>query len=385
MKTKKIFLALSLLVSVGLLTQCEKYGDRGGGGTPDDDSDRPEWAGGNTDDNIHSKGNDDSGTTRGGDYGDLYVLFRDLDNSGVPELVEIDGEYYVQPLDVDGYIVERYSAENTEDEELWGELIDPTAVIEVDFGRLNIVRSPTSVLDQAYEEALKVLDPDNADLHPVTISLDFCGRLTSHYFNEDLGEYVDKTIDSPRENMAIYRTIMQGLDPDDMPSYLAGLNPLSVAASCFAAGSDKTGTVDVDEMIYINGFMNCYGNSPIINEDELDFEGNPKQYYNFHAPLFEYNREETYNNRYIQFNVWDGVYDPGNPDNIFSIWEVFEYTGFDWKGIGDRPQFTYVWGGDLGNTSVEGFAMAVDDAVQVLDFVHGDSNIEFVPGYTPTP
>ena len=393
MKTKKIFLALSLIVSVGLLTQCEKYGGRGGGGTPeaDPDSDRPAWAGGNTDDNIHSKGNDDSGTTRGGDYGDLYQLLRslyadeveDLLGSGVPIMLEIAGEYYVQPVGNDGLPLEL----NEE-----GELVDATQALEVEFGRLNIVRSPTSVLDQALVEALKVLDPDNGS---ATITQDFCGRLTSTYL--DGAETIVKTIDSPRENMAIYRTIMQDLT-DERLAFLNNtaegedpLDPLMVAASCFAGGSDKTGTVDLDEVVYINGFMNCTGNNPILNEWEFDFNQDNKYYYNFEEPViygdpYEYDREATYGNRYIQFLVWNDEYFPDDENGnsggpVFSILNIME--GLDtWHGIGEKPEFTYEWG-VASNTSVEGFAMAVDDAVQVLDFVHGDSNVRFMPDYTP--
>jgi len=45
----------------------------------------------------------------------------------------------------------------------------------------------------------------------------------------------------------------------------------------------------------------------------------------------------------------------------------------------DRGLFMYRWGLDDYLTHVDGFAAAVDDAVQVLEFVHGDSNIEFLP------
>jgi hypothetical protein len=384
MKPNKILIALSLIVSVGLLTQCEKYGDHGGPTEPDPDSDRPEWAGGNTDNNPHIKGNDDSGTTRGGDYGDLYVLYRDLDNSGVPFMLEINGEYYVQPLDEDGYLIERYSNEDapgevyTENEDQWGELVNPTAVQEVDFGRLNIVRSPTSVLNQALGEALKVLDPDNGDVYPATISLDFCGRLTSEYFNEELNEWVVKTIDSPRENMAIYRTIMQDLT-DDRLAFLGTLDPLTIAASCFAAGSDKTGTVDVDEVVYINGFMDCEGNNAIPNENDYDFNNEQNYYYNFDEPgegqsAFSYNRAEAYGARWLSIktlfpnNTWD--------EEVITVLEAMENRGL----------FTERWD-EMGTlTPVESFAKAVDDAVQVLDFVHGDSNIDFLPdGPPPTP
>ena len=342
MKPNKIFFALSLIVSVGLLTQCEKYGDRGGPKPPDDDSDRPAWAGGNTDVNPHSKGNDDSGTKKGGDYGDLYILDRDV--NGVPNMVQVveGGEWFVQPIAEDGSHVEL----NEE-----GEVVNPEEAQEVEFGRLNLVRSPTSVLDQGLSEALKVLAAPGA-----VISLDFCGRLTSTYPDGD--EVIVKTIDSPRENMAIYRTIMQNLN-DERLAFLGDLDPLTIAASCFAAGSDKTGTVDIDEVVYINGFMDCVGLEPIPNLHE-----NNKEYFNFTG--FQYNRG-VYADRILKIITLngDGTYD----ETFESVLDAMESRGL----------FTAAWPGDEYLTEVEGFAWAVDDAVQVLDYVHGDSNVEFVP------
>ena len=361
MKTKKIFLALSLIVSVGLLTQCEKYGGRGGIPDPDEDSDRPEWAGGDTDANDHIKGNDDSGSTRGGDYGDLYELWRTED--GVPIMWQEPTtlEYYVQPVGINS-LGDPYPLPLNEE----GELDDPTLATGVEFGRLNIVRSPTSVLDQALSEALKALAAPGAE-----ITLDFCGRLTSTY--DDGTETIVKTIDSPRENMAIYRTIMQDLT-DVRLAFLFGdpyyFDPLTIAASCFAAGSDKTGTVNIDEVVYINGFMECTGNNEILNLHDLDFSNEQNYYYNFTEPMlgeaqFQYNRG-VYATRNLEITTLDG-----NGNYTIEVETVLD-------AMENRGLFTHAWGGsDL--TQVEGFACAIDDAVQVLDFVHESDLVVFLP------
>lgn len=350
----------------------------------DDDSDAPVWAGGNTDANPHINRNEDSGTTRGGDYGDLYVLRRDLNGVPVLTTVDVDGdgiisdkEYFVQPVDADGndILLDQY-----------GEVPEGAPVIEVDFGRLNIVRSPESVLDQAFEEAMKVLTAEGA-----VISLDFCGRLTSTYTDPLTGETIVKTIDSPRENMAIYRNIMRnmftnrlgflGEDPNNF-------DPLQIAASCFAAGSDKTGTVIIDEVVYINGFLDCIGLNPILNEHEYDNDYDNKWYWNYgdydgDGNQYRYNRD-VYADRYIQFLVWGDTYYPVDENGvsespyIFSIKRVME-------GLVDgQERFTYQWKhGTQYETHVKGFALAIDDAVQVLEFIHGNSNILFLPNYVP--
>ena len=324
----------------------------------DEDSDRPDWAGGNTDDNIHSKGNDDSGTTRGGDYGDLYQLLRT--ENGVPIMwqEETTLEWYVQPVGADGLPLEL----NAE-----GELDDPTLATEVEFGRLNIVRAPQSVLDQAFAESMKVLKAPDA-----VISLDFCGRLTSTYPDPISGEIIVKTIDSPRENMALYQCIMKEMFTNrlgflgDPPN---SFDPLTIAASCFAAGSDKTGTVDIDEVVYINGFIDCIGLNEILNEYEN------KYYFNFSEPIlgdaqFQYKRG-VYADRYLKIISLNG--DGTYSEEIKSVLDAMEDAGL----------FTYKWGLEEYLTKVNGFAAAVDDAVQVLDYVHGDSNVEFLPDHMP--
>ena len=345
-----------------------------GPGEGDDDSDRPPWAGGNTNDNPHIKGNDDSGTTRGGDYGDLYVL--DRDEIGKPNMtwvdldlnnLESDDEFFVQPVDINGLPLDLDGE---------GGLVDPTKAIPVDFGRLNIVRSPQSVIDQALREALKVINAGDE------FTLDFCGRLS--IWNNGI---LTKTIDSPRENMAMYQELMNNAFGGQLGALASsGIDPYLLASSCFAAGSDKTGTINIDEVVYVNGFKDCLGDNPVLNEHEYDFNNEPKYYWDFGTcdgtgGPFTYTRD-IFKDRMIQFLVWDNEYFPvdenGNSDGPdFSIYDIFE-GGVVYKGPGERPEFTYRWS-EHDHDFVEGFTLAADDAVQVLDFVHGDSNIRFLP------
>lgn len=373
MKTLNLFKLFCFLFSLGLLTQCEKNGTPGGGiPVPDEDSDRPEWAGGNTDANDHNK-KDEGGTTGGsaGEYGDLLVLYRDI--NGVPYMTARDAdedgliqddEYFVQPL----------SASTGEPIELdaYGEIPLGSDPIPVDFGRLNIVRSPQSVLDQALAEALKVINAGEK------FSLDYCGRLTIWNTDaiEDSPTYgtliITKTIDSPRENMAIYQEIMNKGFSEKLAKLVdTGIDPFMLAASSFAGGSDKTGTVNIDEVVYINRFIDCLGCCPIDNDYEYDFDGAIKQYFNFgelqggNNP-FTYNRVTTYSDRMLKILIL-------NADGTYNYEEVSVLDAMEYRGL-----FMYRWAGDP-LTHVDGFAAAVDDAVQVLEYVHGDSNIEFLP------
>ena len=115
----------------------------------EEDSDRPAWAGTSGRDGKPGRGNVASGTKKGDIFGDMYVLLRD--ENGVPILKEItlaDGTkiYVVQPVDADG---------NPLPLDAEGNLINPDLATAVDLGRLNVGRSPRTVLSSQYEEVLK--------------------------------------------------------------------------------------------------------------------------------------------------------------------------------------------------------------------------------------
>ena len=95
---------------------------------------------------------------------------------------------------------------------LWTDLVQA-----VDFGRMNIGRSPEAVLQAHFDEAISTINsPDTVD-----IKLDAAGRLllTKNVYDElrvdpDTGEplligTVEKAIDSPLENLALYVKLMK--------------------------------------------------------------------------------------------------------------------------------------------------------------------------------
>lgn len=372
MKWKFLLQIFSMALVIALFSQC-KYGPDGmpgPGELPGDDTDRPNWAGGNTGENPHNK-KPGEGTMGGSkDYGDLVVLLRDLD--GVPEMLlfeEYDEEgvptgetfWVYQPIDATtGLPVEL---------DMYGEVPEGALLIEVDFGRLDIVRSPETVLDQALDEVLLAMSQGDR------FTQDFCGRLS--IWN---GDVLVKTIDSPRESMAIYREIMRnGGGWGDLSSIGSSINSLDLAAASFAAGSDKTGTIMIDEVEYVNAMLKIPGTLL----DELG-----KEYFNYGG--FGYSKQAAFGSKMIQFLVWNNVYYPvdENGDSegpVFSVWQIFDDPSVQYLGINPRPEFRLR---DEGN--VAGFTAAADDAVQVLEFVHGDSNIRYLPNYpegvkTPAP
>ncbi|WP_211250366.1 hypothetical protein, partial [Fodinicurvata fenggangensis] len=168
-------------------------------GEDEEDSDRPDWAGQSGRDGKPGNPNQTSGISKGGLYGDLFVILRDdngvpilyvwedQDGDGVPDTAVQSDDGYPQPVDAEGNLIPL----NEE-----GEPVSDENVTEIEFSRLNIARSPTRVLSSRYLEAITLIN--QAD----ELSLDSAGRLVITVDGES------RTIDSPLENLAIYVELM---------------------------------------------------------------------------------------------------------------------------------------------------------------------------------
>lgn len=298
--------------------------------SPSEDSDRPIWAGvkgGKAGGGGQPTG---AGTKKGDLFGDMVVLLRDA--NGVPilnadGLVQViafiyDSNGNLIPLtNPDGsLVVIPYNAE--------GDLLTQVTIgtttydvypAEVDLGRLSVGRSPTKVLDHALSEALAKLTAPGA-----IITLDSSGRLVVN----------GVTIDSPLENLALYDAYMSGTLTIALPD---GFDP----ASLLAAASDKTGTITVDTVVYMNSILG-------INT--------PTSYYDFST--YDYDRYTTWSNVTVTVLVLqsDGVTYVATPVNVYEA--VFSST--NWVDP------TTVGGAD-------DFATAANDYLQVLEFVHDNA------------
>jgi len=311
-----------------------------------EDSDRPDWAG--KDATAPKPGGGAKGasdTKKGTDFGDLFVILRTDD--GVPILVKwVDGEqvvypgtgdtagWFVQPLDVDGNPIPL-------DEE--GHAVDATLPIGVEMGRLNVARAPEKVLDHSLLEALKKLST------ATEVTLDPSGRLV-----------VDGvTIDSPLENLALFKAIVStpivdGVITLSVTGTVDGQTttytfPISVeqaglvAASAIAAASDKTGTLTVDEVMYIAKFL------------DLDTE------LSSFVSSWNYERDDVYTD---EVKVWilEGV--DTNGDGMFDVYYPKEVQ------INDVVTFNTVTQIVADGNGIDTFTQAADDSVQVLEYVH---------------
>lgn len=292
----------------------------------EEDSDRPAWAGKDgTGVNPNKKQNTDSGTKKGDLFGDMYVLLRD--ENGVPILTP---EGFVQPLDAEGNPVP-LDAE--------GAPIDPTLAVEVELGRLNVGRAPTSVLIRRADEVVTLLNSATA------VSTDAAGRLVLTVDGEE------KTIDSPLENLAIYVALMtQGTIPGvtntnlGSYSFLADgqltMEDVSAASAFLAGGTDKADPITLDMVAYMNQILDIGGT----------IEGaDGKEYFDFST--FTYDRSDAFASKTADVLVQTS---PG-------VWETQTVNVYD----------TVFGSQDYSSTGgIETFTQATEDARAVINYIH---------------
>lgn len=315
-------------------------GRRGASTEAEEDSDRPAWAGTPGRDGKPGRGNKTPGVSKGDSYGDLWAILRDDDGNPV--------------LDANGNIQPCLNADCTETAQLTadGELPEEYAdqVVEAEFGRLNVTRAPSSVLDHSLAEALAKVDGMVITADNLSQVTDEAGRLIDLFGN---------TIDSPLENMALYKALLEATDSAPTDGFYtlsvvaqdeggasstltlrvsASVVP-TLAASAIAAGSDKTGTLTVDEVMYISGFLGV--------DDELSKL----------VSTATYDRDARFDR-----DVTVLVYDPDN--NVYVPTTV---------NVLDAVQFTAIPQIDSDGNGIDTFTQNADDAVQVLEYVHDNA------------
>jgi hypothetical protein len=206
------------------------------------------------------------------DYGDLIILYRDDNGVPIPSPETQVPDPETGEL-VDGGLCWQPIAFNVDDELLCpaecvvasvppgADVVDvnqfncgvttgcANCTQEVDFGRVNSARSPVEVFDRQLEDV--VVNLAIADC----TTLDPAGRLVASTVAAD-ETVTTKTIDSPLQNLAIYRQLMltgflgAEASPIELPA-----GTLDTAARGLGVGSDKTGEVNVDMVAYLNSIM----------------------------------------------------------------------------------------------------------------------------------
>ncbi|WP_321316585.1 hypothetical protein [Labilibaculum sp.] len=325
-----------------------------------------------------------------------------------------------------------------------GEVLPEVAlhVVPIEFGRLDIIRSPSTVISKRLTEVIK----NFGDGTVANVTRDFCGRvmmIRTDAAIEDGAE--DKPIDSPLENLAIYKELMlhgfsgnaddNGLkflieedngyggfdfqfrvDNDwigGAKSYSEVSSPnqliMNLAAACISAGSDKTNTLIIDEIVFVNLFMgvpevigggidepgiaNCF--LPTIEQeirmmDKTDKHQYSRYRYYVDYSSFEYNRQK-FQETLLDYVTIVGDYDPVTGELIGSHIEILEPNMVLHDILmGNAPLtqdaidiYRYTQKEDQPTSGALGFACQADDYVQALEVVH--NNEEFLVWKMSTP
>ncbi len=308
----------------------------------DEDSDRPEWAGTPGKENKPGKGNQTPGVSKGSLYGDLYVVLRD--ENGLPIL---DENGNVQPILLDGTVVQLTPEGDLPVE--YTDLVQP-----VDFGRLNVGRAPWHVLDSRYSEVVDLLNDPTLQ----SVSLDASGRIVvtlAEVAADGTTTLVEKTIDAPLENLAIYVALMNSgtlegvnLTADQLGtlSYLTDGQltgeDITAAASFLAASADKGEEFTTDLIVYYNLILKVTGTDPVASTDGT-------LYYDFTD--FTYDRASVYDGQTASVLVLqsDGTWKVETVDIYSTLFNDTNYTS---------------------DGGIDGFTQATADANLVIDFLH---------------
>lgn len=244
---------------------------------------------------------------------------------------------------------------------------------EVDFGRINEARSSDAVFEAQLEDATTKLA--TADC----VTLDPAGRLVASTVTDDaVPEVLSATIDSPLQNLAIYKQMLLvgylGADSAQIP--LPG-TPLDTAARGLGAASDKAGKVGVDLVAYINQIMG------LTDQGVITVLG---------TPICQNNKEEVggvvrlVNKCYLDYSAYgyDRAANFGALPDPAYIPAALPMDGwFEYLAVQDAtPTFEIVQGPILDAvpelladqallmSNIGGFAQAADDSRAVIEFMH---------------
>ncbi len=364
-----------------------------------------------------------------------YVLVPSLQSSDPTDDEEPgDGMVEVEiEVDENGFITNYPPAALYDGE---GELLAGAAehVFPVEEGRLNLVRSPRSVIESRMTEVLKNFGNGTV----ADVVRDFCGRFYMIRTQNalDLG-IEDKPVDSPLENLALYWELMNygfsrsagenGLrflveddatfggfvlqtkmdndwvsDPITFADLLGDvvnerLFVANLAAACIAASSDKSNFLNFDEIAYVNQFMGvpyipnfdsskdqmdqvqCF--FPVVQQEVVMLDKTTKDSYTKYRYYVDYSDFEYNRTKFSEtiLDLWTIInYEAVDTGEDLILHEILSggYSESIFDGYGYTPHSGI-------QSGAVGFANQADDYVQALQVVH--NNEEFLRWQMPTP
>jgi len=352
------------------------------------------------------------------DYGDQVFLYRYSDGFPVPSAAVCPddlGEECEASQAIGGLCLQPIASQEFEgceytDPALSGEEpvclvpVDPVTcapqagyeylLMEVEFGRINLVRSPEDVLEEQLQEALYslttagCLSRDAAGRFVYSTLLSSDSELESHANSPaqsasklvydallSVGEVESHAIDSPLQNLAIFWKIMKDGELDEnIDIGETAYEVAMTAARGLGASSDKEGEINVDLLSYLNeilGFTQEGGNA-LFDFDCIEIRQEVKGvmavvekcYLVYDG--FSYDRSSNFS------SLPSPAYIPGD----VPLDGYFEYLALDGSSLvvtqgpilGAVPEL--VAAPSLIADGIKGFVQAADDTRATIEFIH---------------
>ena len=247
---------------------------------------------------------------------------------------------------------------------------------EVDFGRINEARSSDEVFDSQLQDVVFNLATSDC-----VVSLDPAGRMVTGTLLTDTPsdpllpeEYTTSDIDSPLQNLAIYRQLIQtGSIGVPLPQ---GASVLDTAARALGAASDKTGEVNVDLVAYLNTIMGLSdpGTTTILDpkiciQVREEVQGAVQLVQKCFLDYGAYGYDRATNFGALPQPAYIPLAAPA--DGTFEYLAIHDETVPSFT-IGQDLISTVVFADAPGflDGNIGGFAQATDDARAVIDYMH---------------
>jgi hypothetical protein len=318
-------------------------------------------------------GSGTGGSGSGEVLGDLVVLLRDP--GGIPILTV---EKCQQPLAADGAVIP----------------VDPltcavvagneTRLQAVDFARMSVARSPAKVMDKQMADVLVNLSTAQC------LTLDPAGRLV--YSSPDTAdvdldgntdELLSSAVDSPLQNLAIYRELMTkgllGTPAIALPNPFSQYGILDTAAKALGAASDKGGKINIDLVVYLNQILGldqlpqeqlAVSKIPLTIRQEVQGQVVEVTKYFLDYSAYNYERAETYGNLPFPKNIPAKSPQLGYFDYLTPYQSLTATDGRPLFNISSAKIVSTVFVSLPIMNNIGAFAQASDDARAVIDFMH---------------
>ena len=131
--------------------------------------------------------------------------------------------------------------------------------------------------------------------------------------------------------------------------------------------------MNVDEFSHMNDWLLKWDD---MLENKIGPDAKDRMYFDYSN--FTYNRWETYKDKYVRELI--AIVGEVAYYDYYSLYEAVEFTDPDmltnYAPNGFNPMLDY--------DGVTGFARAADDAIQVLEYIHGNTLIDYSPYFTAT-